>query len=71
MGAYYDGWSVVLNVDAGSWAVSKETPFEFDIEDGATPALAKIDDCHFLCAYTGSLDNGYAGVLKLSGAILP
>ena len=53
MGPFSDGWSVVLTVDSGNWTVSKETPFEFDVVDGASPALAKIDDNHYLCAYSG------------------
>jgi len=71
MGPFSDGWSCVLNVDTGSWAVSKEMPFEFDITDGANPALAKIDDSHYLCAYTGLLGYGYAGIFEVSEEIRP
>jgi hypothetical protein len=71
MGPYSDGWSVVLTTDSSNWTVTKETPFEFDVEDGASPALAKIDDYHYLCAYAGPGDDGYAGVLELNEEILP
>ena len=71
MGQFTDGWSVTLTVDTGNWTVSKGTPFEFDIADGASPVLAKIDDSHYLCAYTGTGEDGYTGVLKLIDQILP
>ncbi len=66
-----DGWSVVLTVDTGNWTISKETPFEFDVVDGASPALAKIDDYYYLCSYAGLGDDGYTGILELSEVILP
>ena len=71
MGPFSDGWSVVLTVDTGTWAVSKETAFEFDIADGASPALAKIDDSHYLCAYTSTVNRGWAGVLRSGPELLP
>jgi len=71
MGPFSDGLSVVLTVDTGTWAVSKETPFEYDTADGASPALAKIDDNHYLCAYTSSSDRGWAGVLTFRPELLP
>jgi type II secretory pathway pseudopilin PulG len=66
-----DGWSVVMNVDDSNWTVSEETPLEFDSVTGNNPALAKIDDNHYLCAYTGLGDDGFAGVLEVSEEILP
>ena len=73
-GSWSDGFATVLTVDTGTWAVTaveKEMALEFDIETGKSPALAKIDDSHYLCAYTGLLDYGYAGVLEVSEEILP
>ena len=60
-----DGWAVVLTVDTGNWTISKETPFEFDIKDGRTPALCEIDDQHYLCAYEGDGGDGWAVVLTV------
>ncbi|MCP4259471.1 MAG: hypothetical protein GY774_18480 [Planctomycetes bacterium] len=37
----------------------------------AVEAQAKIDDSHYLCAYSGLGDDGYAGVLEVSEEILP
>ena len=63
-----DGWAVVLTVDGATWDITKETPFEFDTVKGKTPALAKIDDDHYLCAYSGDGDDGWAVVLTVDGA---
>jgi type II secretory pathway pseudopilin PulG len=71
MGPYSDGWSVILTVDTAGWNISEETPFEFDPAYAAAPALAKIDDNHFLCTYTDSASGGLAGVLELGDVIRP
>ena len=61
-----DGWATVLTVNTGSRVITKETPFEFDTHDGGTPALAKIDDTHYLCAYNGKDNDGWATVLTVN-----
>jgi len=61
-----DGWATVLTVNTGTWTIAKETPFEFDNRDGETPALAQIDDTHYLCAYEGSRSDGWAVVLTVN-----
>jgi len=60
-----DGWAVVLTVDTGDWTISGGTGFEFDTNNGRRPALAKIDDEHYLCAYTGPDADGWAAVLTV------
>ncbi len=65
-GAGNDGWAVVLTVDTGTWNVTKETPFEYDTDYGATPALAKIDNSHYLCVYTDGFSDGQAVVLTVN-----
>ena len=60
-----DGWATVLTVNTGTWAIMKETPFEFDTQKGETPALSKIDNAHYLCAYSRSGDDGWAVVLTV------
>ena len=60
-----DGWAVVLTVDTGSWTITKETPFEFDTQDGRSPALSRIDSTHYLCAYEGDGSDGWAVVLTV------
>ncbi|GAI51041.1 unnamed protein product, partial [marine sediment metagenome] len=47
--------AMVLTVNPSTWIISKETPFTY-VESGygfSPPALAKIDDTHYLCAYDG------------------
>jgi type II secretory pathway pseudopilin PulG len=61
-----DGWATVLTINTGTWNITKETPFEFDTQRGKTPALSKIDNTHYLCAYTGNGDDGWATVLTIN-----
>jgi len=61
-----DGWAVVLQVNPVVWTISKKTPFEFDMDNGMEPALAKIDDTHYLCAYRGKNGKGWAVVLEIN-----
>ena len=70
-GTSNDGFSTILTVDTGTWAITKETPFEFDAGTGIAPALSQIDGTHYLCAYQGSLDDGWAGVLTLVSPVQP
>jgi len=61
-----DGWAVILTVDTGNWTITKETPFEFDDQEAITPALAKVDDTHYLCAYTDKFQDGKAVTLAVN-----
>lgn len=65
-GSGEDGWAVVATVNTTGWTVSRETTFEYDTDKGDQPALAKIDDEHYLCAYNGHGDDGFAVILKVS-----
>ncbi len=65
-GPQNDGWAVVLEVNAGTYEIQKASEFEYDSTNGQTPALIQIDLRHFLCAYSGWNDNGYAVVLIVS-----
>ena len=70
-GKISDGWSTVLMVDTGTWEITKGMPFEFDADMGLTPAIAKIDDTHYLCAYNGPDSDGWAGVLTIESPVRP
>jgi len=61
-----DGWAVVLTVNTGTWDITSETPFEYDDQLGMTPALAKIDDSHYLCVYSNKFTDGQAVVLTVN-----
>jgi len=65
-GAQSDGYAVVLTVDTGNWSISKATPFEFDTTNALTPALAKIDDTHYLCVYEGFQEDATAVILTVN-----
>ena len=60
------GWAVVLTVDLSDSTITKETAFEFDADNAHYPALSKIDDTHYLCAYGGVDDDGWAVVLTVN-----
>ncbi|UCG60179.1 MAG: type II secretion system protein [Phycisphaerales bacterium] len=60
------GWAAVLSVNEGSWVLSIETPFEYDTSKAVEPALAQIDPTHYLCAYRGEGDDGWAAVLTVN-----
>jgi type II secretory pathway pseudopilin PulG len=70
-GQNYKGQAVVLTVDRGSWSLSQKPASQFDPVKCLSPSLCQIDVAHYLCAHSGSLDAGYAGVLGLAGGILP
>ena len=61
-----DGYAVVLTVNSGNWSISGGQSFEFDSSKGQTPTLAQIDQTHYLCAYCGNGDDGYAVVLTVN-----
>jgi len=62
----FDGWAIVLTVDTGNWTISKETALEFDASNGMEPALAQIESTHYLCAYRGPGEDGWAVVLTVN-----
>jgi competence protein ComGC len=66
-----DGTARVLRVDTDADSVNCGSPFEYDEVKGKWPALAKVDDTHILCAYTGHADDGYAVILTVGAPILP
>ncbi len=66
-----DGTARVFRTDTQTDSFTFGPAYEHDPIKGKSPALAKIDDTHFLCAYTGESDDGYAVILSVGGAILP
>lgn len=62
---FSDGQAVVLTVDTGTWNITKETPLEYDTDNADSPALAKIDNTHYLCAYSDKFSDGQAVVLTV------
>lgn len=60
------GKAIVLEVNTGTWTITKKTPFMFSPVRGAWPDLSKIDDEHYLCAYSGPDDDGWAVVLNVN-----
>ena len=73
-GSGSDGWSVVLIVTPGTWAVAMGTPYEFDTTNGQTTALAQMIDSargrySFLCSYRGPSNRAYAVVLNVNTSV--
>jgi len=66
-----DGFACTLTVNPVDWSVSAAGFLEYDTKSGITPALARIDDNHALCAYQGFHGDGFANVLfeKIPGTL--
>ncbi len=60
-----DGWATILTVDTATWEISRGSLFEFDDKKGKSPDLRQIDPTHYLCAYQGDNDDGWAAVLTV------
>jgi hypothetical protein len=59
--------AVVLTVNPTDWTVSTETPFEITPSLYAyEPALAKIDDTHYLYALTSNMGQGCVAVITIN-----
>jgi competence protein ComGC len=58
--------SVVLTVDTGSWSISSGTSTSFAGSYSPAPALAKIDNTHYLCAYTGQTGSTHGAAVVLT-----
>ncbi len=65
------GKATVLTVNTSDWSLSNGAPFTFETVACSEPVLCQIDASHYLCAYAGLDNDGYVGVLELSGGILP
>ncbi len=63
-----DGFAVVLTVDNTTWTVTSGAKHEFDTAKGAYHSLAQMDSTHFLNAYQGVDDDGFAVVLTVNPA---
>jgi hypothetical protein len=60
-------WAVVLTVNPADWTVSTKTPFEvFPSLYAYEPALAKIDDTHYLYALSSNIGQGCVAVLTVN-----
>jgi hypothetical protein len=62
------GWACILTVDTGDWTISRGSEFEYRINHGLGIALAKVDDTHYLCAYSGASLDGWAVILIVNPA---
>jgi hypothetical protein len=65
------GKAKVLTVDTPTDSVAAGTDYIHDNIEGVHPALSKVDDSHFLCAYEGDRDDGFATILTIGAPILP
>lgn len=64
----HDGRTRVLTVNTDTWAISGATVTEFDTSQGMFNSLVKIDSTHYLNAYQGSVNDGFAIVLTVNPA---
>ena len=61
----WPGEAVVLVVETETETITKETTFEYESENAVKPALAKIDDTHYLCVYEGPNSDIWSVVLTV------
>ena len=66
MGADNDGFAVVLTVNTLDWTITSGTKHEFDTVLGYYNSLTKIDQTHYLNAYAGVGNDGFAVVLTVN-----
>jgi len=59
----FNGQSIVLIVNQTDWTITNGTAHEFDTSAGKYNSLVQIDSTHYLNAYAGLDDDGYAIVL--------
>ncbi|MGA2172516.1 MAG: hypothetical protein ABSG82_05820 [Sedimentisphaerales bacterium] len=66
------GYAVVLTVNTSTWAITAGTSYSLETPaaSGQYHDLAQIDSTHYLCAYTGASNRGYAVVLTVSGTTI-
>jgi hypothetical protein len=61
-----DGYSTVFEVDLADWSISEPgSTIEFDTDNGTHNSMVKINNTHYVNAYTGSAKDGYAIVLEV------
>ena len=65
-GTDYDGYAVVLTVNQTDWTITNGTKHEFDTVLGNYNSLVKIDSTHYINAYQGLDDDGYAIVFTVN-----
>jgi len=65
------GGAMVMTVDTQTDSVSAGTRYIHDDKEGVTPDLSKVDDSHFLCAYEGEWNDGFATILTVGSPVLP
>lgn len=58
-----DGYACIFTVNPADWSVSSSSFLEYDTKQGMAPALVKIDDTNFLCAYNGTQSDGFLCIL--------
>jgi hypothetical protein len=70
-GGWEDGLATVLTVNTSDWSMNHGAPFTFEAGTCSEPVLSQVDISHYLCAYAGLEDDGFAGILELGAAIMP
>ncbi|UCC22541.1 MAG: type II secretion system protein [Planctomycetota bacterium] len=65
------GMAQVFRADTQTDTVTCGPAYKHEPDKGKTPDLAKVDDTHFLCVYTGLTDDGFGVILTLESVILP
>jgi hypothetical protein len=65
-GISQDGYAVILTVDTSDWTITANTAVAFELNGMMSPDLCQVDSTHYLCAYEGDMDDGYAVILTVN-----
>ena len=66
-----DAWANIFHVNLSNWKVTPGIAVEYDPQGGESPAMAQIDDNHFLCVYQGANNDGWAAILNTDPPVVP
>ena len=70
-GANNHGWANLLTVDTGTWAITADVAYEYDVQYGKTPVVINLEGTRFLVIYQAFNLDGWACILNAAEQILP
>jgi hypothetical protein len=60
------GTAKVLQVNLTNWTIATQSSLQFDPNQGTHNSLVKINDTHYLNAYSGNVEDGYTSVFEVN-----
>ncbi|MBF0385792.1 MAG: hypothetical protein HQL27_07965 [Candidatus Omnitrophica bacterium] len=63
-----DGFISTFSIDPSTYAITELNTLEHDTSNGSWSSLIKIDDTHFMVAYSGTDFDGYISTFSIDGS---